>query len=965
MAKQDNDPIQDFVNYCKSNIIGDEKGEAQTFLDKLFVAYGWADGHKQAGAILEFRIKDTKKRTTNFGDLVWPKKVLIEMKKRGENLAVHLQQATDYWFKLAEHRPKYVILCNFDEFWIYDFDIKVYDPIDIVKLEELPSRKEVFGFLFPKAITPVFGRDKEDVTEKAAEQIAAMFKSMVKRKIPPHDALHYSLQCIVSLFAEDVGLLPNKIFSQLVEECSRKGASSYDLLGELFAHMNREGITPAGRYEGVDYFNGGLFKVIKPIELTEHEISLLEAATYKNWQHVNPAIFGSFFETNLDKELRHELGAHYTHEIDIKRIVNPVIVQPWTSRIEEATELEEYLEILTDLTKFKVLDPACGSGNFLFVAFRELKLLEKKVFSLILENAKPSHKNKFQKFLTAYPFVNTKQFYGLDINPTAVEIAKVTLMVAKELSILESDEHLYDNKFKPLPLDNLDENIICTDALITEKGNQTEWPEVDAIIGNPPFQARSKMLSEFGREYLNKLWDAYPEMNRYADFCTYWFYKAFKSQKKNSYAGLVATNTIKQNNSRESSLDYILENGGEIIDAVSSMPWAGDAAVHVSLISWKKGKHVGEKHLYNLDDKENLQVHSLEFINSSLSLFTDVSKALSLPTNKKPKKCFKGQKHGHASFLVDKSAALKFIGADKKNSDVLKPYLIGDELVSATGSQPSRFVIDFSALDIIQSSKYKQLFKIIEDEVLPVRKRDAEKEKTQNDELLKKNPRARVSNSYQQYFSTWWQIIGKRQDLLKEFKSLKRYIACSEVSLRPIFEFISTEIRPNATINVFTFDDYYSFGIIQSNLHWLWWTNKGSTLGETYRYTNDPVWDTYPWPQKITQNQAEKVAEAAMNLHKERTRTLRDNKMSLRELYRLLEQPGKNPIKDLHSTLNKAVIEAYGFDEKKDLLAQLLELNLSIANNEQNKISVQGPGWPESIKGKEKFVTDDCVEFEN
>lgn len=963
MAKQNNDPIQDFVNYCKANIKGDEKGEAQTFLERLFIAYGWPDGHKQAGATFEYRVKDTRKRTTSFGDLVWPKIVLIEMKKRDENLAVHLQQATDYWFKLAGNRPKYIILCNFDEFWIYDFDIKVYDPIDIVKLEELPTRKEVFGFLFPKPITPVFGRDKEDVTAKAAEQIAAMFKSMVKRKTSPHDALHYSLQCIVSLFAEDVGLLPNKIFSRLVEECSRKGSSSYDLLGQLFENMNKEGITPAGRYEGVDYFNGGLFKEIKPIELTEHEISLLEAATYKNWQHVNPAIFGSFFETNLDKELRHELGAHYTHEIDIKKIVNPVIVQPWTKRIEEAHELEEYLEILTDLTKFKVLDPACGSGNFLFVAFRELKLLEKKVFSLILENAKPADKHKFPKFLTNYPFVNTKQFYGIDLNPTAVEIAKVTLMVAKELSFLESDQHLYDNKFKPLPLDNLDENIICTDALLTANGTQTKWPEVDAIIGNPPFQSKKNMQEEFGLEYMNKLREAYPEVPGRADFCVYWFYKAHKNLKHNAYAGLVGTNTISQNYSREGSLDYIVRNGGEIINAVSSQDWAGDAAVYVSIVNWKKGIYEGEKVLYYYEDKE-LRSANMAVINSRLSLQVDLSEAQALTCNKKPKNVFQGQTHGHEGFLLSKNEALKILKKYPSYGKVLKPYLNGDELVSTFNSQPSRFVIDFTFYDVVQAAAFKELFQVVELLVLPERKLKAKEQEEENSKVREKNHEAKVNLHHVNFLNNWWKLSYGREDLLNHMKDHKRYIACPQTLLRPTFEFFSTEINPSQSLYYFGFDDYYSFGIIQSQLHWEWLKTTGATLGDTYRYNTTKTWDTFPWPQKPTQKQVEKVAEAAKKLHYERTKTLTEHKMSLRDLYRLLEQPGKNPIKELHLTLDKAIIEAYGFADKKDLLTQLLELNLSVAKREENRLSVQRPGWPENIKGKEEFITDDFVEFE-
>lgn len=962
MAKQD--LLTDFVSYCQKHIKGDEKGEAQIFLDRFFTALGWPEGLKGAGAECEYRVRDTKKKTTSFGDLVWKKRVLIEMKKREENLAVHLQQATDYWFKLAGDRPQYIILCNFDEFWIYDFNVKVFDPVDVVNLAELPARKEAFGFLLPKPVTPVFGKDKEDVTELAAEKIAAMYRSMVKRKVPPQQALHYALQCIVSLFAEDVGLLPDKIFSRIIEECIKKKASPYDLIGGLFHEMNKPGITPAGYYQGVDYFNGGLFKNTVALELTEHEINMLEAGADKSWRQVNPAIFGSFFENNLDKDLRHELGAHYTHEIDIKKIVNPVIVQPWMARMEQAETIDDCFALLTELCRFKVLDPACGSGNFLFVAFREMKLLERKLFALIFEKTKPADKNKLHKFLTTYPFVNTQQFYGIDLNPTAVEIAKVTLMVAKELSILEQD-HRYDNKFKPLPLDNLDENIICADALLTADGRQRPWPEVDAIIGNPPFQARSKMLSEFGREYLNKLWDAYPEMNRYADFCTYWFYRAHKHLKPGCYAGLVGTNTIRELNSRESSLDYIVANGGEIFNAVSSQKWSGEAAVSVSIVNWKKGVYEGQKRLYFYNQNSDLAGIVIPVISPTLSNKTDVTSAKSILTNSpKPPICIMGQKHGHEGFLLDKNSALKEIKKDKNLTKVLRPYLIGSELVANIASQPERFVIDFSQLDINASACYKSLFELISVKVLPQRKADAEKEIEENKKILAKNPQARVSKSYQQYYNTWWQLIGKRPELLRLMSKSGRYIAVSAVSKRNIFEFISTEIRPNASLITFQLDDYYSFGIIQSELHWAWWKSISSTLEDRFRYTINPVWDTFPWPQAPTKKQVEKVAKAALALHQKRTQTLREHQMSLRDLYRLLEQPGKNPIKDLHAALDAAVLEAYGFDAKQDVLTQLLELNLATAAREAGGQPVQAPGWPEKIPGKEAFITEDCVRFE-
>ena len=954
--------LQDFVSYCQRHIKGDEKGEAQIFLDRFFTALGYPEGLKGAGAECEFRVRDTKKKTTSFGDLVWKKRVLIEMKKKDENLSVHLQQATDYWFKLAGDRPQYIILCNFDEFWIYDFNLKVFDPVDVVKLVDLPTRKEAFGFMLPKPVTPVFGKDKEDVTEKAAQQVAAMYRSMTKRRVPNHEALHYTLQCIVSLFAEDVGLLPDKIFSRIIEECIQKKASPYDLIGGLFNEMNKPGITPAGYYKGVDYFNGGLFKEIKAIELTSYEIDMLEGSANKNWRHVNPAIFGSFFEGNLDKDLRHELGAHYTHEIDIKKIVNPVIVQPWMQRIEEAETIDDCFVLLTELTKFKVLDPACGSGNFLFVAFREMKLLERKLFALILEKSKSTDKNKYHKFLTTYPFVNTQQFYGIDLNPTAVEIAKVTLMVAKELSILEKD-HNYDNKFSPLPLDNLDENIICADALLNEDGSQQQWPEVDAIIGNPPFQSKNKMQQEFGVEYINKLRNAYPEVPGRADFCVYWFYKAHQQLKPNAFAGLVGTNTIRQNYSREGSLDYIVHHGGEIFNAVSSQDWSGDAAVFVSIANWKKGKYDGDKVLYFYDGKE-LKSAKQPIINSSLSLETDVTEAKVLETNKKPKRVFQGQTHGHEGFLLEKNQALKILKKHSSYSEALKPFLIGDELVAAVGAQPSRFVIDFTLIDVIKAATYKELFQRVEMMVLPERKEKGEEQEKENKKALKLNPKTKVNKHHINFLNNWWKLSYGREDMLKQLEIKKRYVACARVTQRPIFEFYSTDIRPNDKVMAFMFDDYYTLGVIQSNIHWKWFLEKCTTLAETPNYNSAAIWDTFPWPQNPTQKQVEKVAEAAMKLHRERTKTLKEHNMSLRDLYRLLEQPGKNPIRDLHAALDKAVMEAYGFDEKKDLLSQLLALNLSIAAREEQKEKVQAPGWPEQCKGKEKFITDDCVRFE-
>ncbi len=945
--------LSEFVEYCQRHIKGDEKGEAQIFLDHFFTALGYPAGLKGAGAECEYRVKQGNKKSTSFADLVWKPRVLIEMKKRDEDLSIHLQQASAYWMNLVPDRPEYVILCNFDEFWIYNFNVAVYQPQDVVLLEELPTRAEAFGFLLPKKREPIFQKDRVDVTGEVAKEVSYAFKSMLKRKVPHDVALCYCLQCIVAMFSEDVELLPHQIFTRLIQECEKEPGSgfdkvskSYDLIGGLFREMNTMGISEGELYRGVDYFNGGLFKKTTALELTKFEVERFATLAAKKWQNVNPAIFGNIFEQNLETDERHKLGAHYTHEIDIKKIVNPVIVEPWTERIEEADTIDEFKQLLIELSEYKVLDPACGSGNFLFVAFKEMKLLEGRLMArwkaAIAKDGK--RLKEFQHFWSNHKFVTTDQFYGMDIKPDAVELAKVTLMVAKELAWIENNKR-FESNISPLPLDTLDKNIICCDALLNGAA-QREWPDVDAIIGNPPYQSKNKMQQEFGLEYLNKLRAAYPEVPGRADFCVYWYYSAHNRLKPEGYAGLVGTNTIRQNYSREGSLDYIVKNGGEIFNAVSSQVWSGEAAVFVSIVNWKKGKYKGVHRLYNADGKGEQILHERDSINSSLSLQVDVTSAKVLECNKEPKRAFQGQTHGHEGFLMSRVDGERMLKKHPEYEEVLKPFLIGDELLGNVNAEFERYVIDFSKHDIVAASKFKELFSIVERKVLPDRKRAGEKEEARNKALRKDDEKAKINKHKSNFLKTWWKISWSKEELVDLLNESKKYIAISRVSKRPIFEFISTEIRPSDALMAFCFEDYYSFGVIQSSLHFNWFVEKCSTLEGRYRYTTDSVWDTFPWPQTPTKKQIEKVTKAAQTLHEQRTKTLKDYNMSLRDLYRLIEQPGKNAIRDLHEKLDAAVMEAYGFSKDKDVLEQLLELNLEVAGKEKRGEKVRGAGLP-------------------
>jgi type II restriction/modification system DNA methylase subunit YeeA len=307
-----------------------------------------------------------------------------------------------------------------------------------------------------------------------------------------------------------------------------------------------------GRYADVRYFNGGLFNVVEPIDLSRDECQLLLEASSEKWSSVAPPIFGTLFQGSMDQERRHAIGAHFTSEADIQKVVLPTIVSPWQERIDRATSLKDLEALADEILRFRVLDPACGSGNFLYVAYRELVNLEMDILRKIHEQ----FGDRARKAIGSHSLVSTTQFHGIDIDPFAVELAKVTLMLGKRVAVAETRDNVFsaqkDLPFEfeaPLPLDNLDRNIIADDALFCA------WPATDVIIGNPPYQSKNKIQQELGPAYVNRVRARYPDVPGRADYCVYWFRRAHDELAPGARAGLVGTNTIRQNYSREGGLD--------------------------------------------------------------------------------------------------------------------------------------------------------------------------------------------------------------------------------------------------------------------------------------------------------------------------------------------------------------------------------------------------------------------------
>jgi hypothetical protein len=955
--------LTEFIDWVGEHITGDEKGEAQIFLDRLFKGFGHA-GWKEAGAICEKRIKNDS-GGTSFADCVWKPAVVIEMKKRGTDLTKHYSQAFTYWTRLVPNRPRYAVLCNFDEFWIYDFETQLDIPVDKVRLQELPKKFGPLNFLFPGDVAPVFGNHQESVTRHAADKLAQCFNLMIKRGVDQPLAQRFILQMLMALFAEDIGLLEKYFVTEVLNQCKSK-QDTYDLLGGLFEAMNTKGGVKGGRFKGVAYFNGGLFAEPARVELDADQRTLLKEAAQFDWSKVRPEIFGTIFEHSLGQVARHATGAHFTSPVDIMKVVGPTIVAPWSEQIESADTLGRLKELLTRIENFTVLDPACGSGNFLYVAYRELKRLEARIYDRMAVEYKSVDPQQ-----RSFGFVSTRNFYGMDINPFAVDIAKVTMMLAHKLSIDEL--HINENA---LPLDNLDANFLAGDSLITADGTRALWLKADVIIGNPPFLGAKLLKPAYGADYVEKVRAAYPEVPGMADFCVYWFRRAHDELKPCTAAdplagraGLVGTQNIRNNASRVGSLDYIAATG-TVLNAVDNQPWSGEANVHVSIANWvktqdskllpkmrqlwfkvdpvsrglrqRRGAGPASKH-YVLDMRE------VNFITASLSDKVDVTGAAALAVNKSVLVC-QGITPGHASFVLSNAERAAMTAVNAKNNEVIHPYMIGDDILGI--GKPSRWLLDFEDRTILQAQTYKRPFAHVQLTVLPDRQDKAD---------VGKDVAGNLRPHHKAFLAKWWQLSYSRPELAQAIRQVPRYLACSRITKRPLFVFVCSSVQPGDALQAFVLADDYSFGILQAAPHMQWFIAKSSKLTERLRYTPESVFDTFPWPQAPTKGQIEAVAAAGVALRQLRAKSIQGAGGGLRALYRTIELPGKNPLKDAHDALDAAVLAAYGFSPRKDILQQLLDLNTAVAANIAAGQAVTGPGVPASYKSVKKLMTQDCL----
>lgn len=878
--------LEGFRDWVKAHCQGRERGEAQVFLDRFFQCFGYG-GVLDAKGTFEFAQKRSSKGgNTGFMDCLFPGIAIFEMKQRGSSLNEHYNQLLTYWTHCVP-KPAVGILCNFDEFWIYDFNIQVDTPVQTLTLDELSQHPEALLFMLGKK--PRFNQNLVDITEDAAAEISGLYRSILERRekydASEEDIQRFVLQCVLCLFAEDIGLLPENLFTDLLNDCRNNPKDSYNLLHGLFTQMNNKKEARGGRFKGVRYFNGGLFSTITPVELEKSELESLYRIGYKyRWEKVRPSIFGTIFE----KAIGHHQGSHFTSEVDIYKIVNPTIVRYWDERIEKAgTSIASLKKCLTGLRKYKVLDPACGSGNFLYIAFQEMKRLEKRIMDLIAEHAKTAKDLQGAQISMVSPM----QLYGIEIKPFAVELARLTLEIGRKVAV---------NKFglheDVLPLDNLNDNIICADALFID------WPEVDAIIGNPPFIGKSIVRLELGDDYIEKVWSAFADMPRNIDYCAYWFRKAH--DQKTDRIGLVATNSISQGFSREASLDYIIQNSGVIYDAISTQTWSGEAKVHVSIVNWCKSK----------SSKIFLDQMPVNYINSSLKAEASIVRAGRLQVNLNH--CFAGVQPNSKNFLISKEKALEWINTVPQNASILKVFSMGRNLSDSPDLLSDRWIIDFGTLSLEEASKYTLPFEHVKKYVKPERE-------TNREAVLREK---------------WWRFKRTNVDMRQAIEHLEFCFAVPRVSKWCIFVIFPVQTMLPGDLNmVVASDDFYILGVLNSKHHRDWVKAQCSTLKGDTRYTNTTCFETFPFLWDADEKLKKPVRDIMTELETYRMEEMKARQWGITKLYNAFFHEPASKLHKLHQKLDEAVCKVYGWKYKpdKNYNEDLFHLNQKLYEQEQ------------------------------
>ena len=814
-----------------------------------------------------------------FADVWWQGKFGWEYKRKGKykDLAEAYRQLCQY--REALGNPPLLIVSDIARIEIHTNFTGTAKQVHAVRLEDMdkPEALDLLRRVFsdPQSFCPTVLR--EVVTQEAARHIGAIAQTLQSRGHDAHTAAHFLMKCMFCLFAEDVALLPEKLFSHLLDQWHDRPDDLRDRMTDLFDKMRRGG---AFGTERIPRFNGGLFDTSGALELSDNEIAVLRLAAKQDWSSVEPAIFGTLFQRSLDPTKRAQIGAQFTGRDDIMLVVEPVVIAPLRAEWEAVkAEVEDLLarrsqakakgginkKISRRLQAFderlaavRILDTACGSGNFLYVGIQQLLELEKEVITYA---ARPEIQ------LGLLPTVRPSQLHGIEINPYAAELAQVVIWIGY-LQWMRDNGFGYPSNPILEPLQTIENRDAILDLSNPKLPVPAEWPEADFIIGNPPFLG-SKVFRQNGLpdDYVAAMYAAY-DLPKTSDLCCYWFEQArcVIEKRPGTRVGLLATQGIRGGDNR-TVLERIKQTG-EIFMAWSDRDWILEGAnVHVSIIGFGAG-NVGRGNApASLPQSEPtpglapaymLDGRRVAHINADLTADEDTSKARALAENANI--AFMGDTKGGAFDITCEEVRHLLAQPNpngKANSDVLVPWVNGSDI---TKRDRGLWIIDFGCeMPMNEAAAYESPFKVIVERVQP----------------------KRANNRRETYAKRWWIHVEARPSMREAILVLTRYIITCRVSKHRLFQWQRNPTMPDSATFVFARSNDYFFGVLHSSIHELWARRMGTQLREVesgFRYTPTTCFETFPlpWPpgnEPVAPN-ADRIAEAARELNDQRERWL-------------------------------------------------------------------------------------------
>ena len=916
-----------------------------------------------------------------------------EYKRPDGDLAKALKQLMTY--ALALDNPPLLVVSDTRLIQVHTHFTGTPSEVHTFALDDLadPAARDKLRCLFtaPERFRPA--RTTAAVTAEAARKFAELAEALRKRGHDKDRVARFLDRCLLCLFAEDVGLLPGRLFERLVDKSQAEPDKLGARLADLFRAMQAGGDFAL---EDIPWFNGGLFDQPEALPLALPEIQILLAAARLDWQAIDPSIFGTLFERGLDPDKRSQLGAHYTDPASIERIIRPVVVEPllaeWAAtraeiearltRLadEEAAHAEEVKAIeaaaiasasragldtlpkkrkafqdrtrklrpeaqalfdgyLERIRAYRVLDPACGSGNFLYLALKALKDVEHRAG---LEAEALGLQRKLG--IEASP----ANVLGIELNPYAAELARLTVWIGELQWMLA---HGYPIRRDPIlqPLDHIE----CRDAVLAPDGSEAPWPAVDAIVGNPPFLGDKKMRGELGADYTEALRRCYAgRVPGGADLVTYWFEKAraqIVAAGQARCAGLVATQAIRAGANRK-VLERIV-GSGRIFDAWADEPWINEgAAVRVSLVCFEGGG----------DGPATLNGHPCQEIYADLTSPGSGGAGLDLtaavPLQENAGIAFQGPVKVGA-FDIPGKLARSWLGRPnpngRPNADVLRPWANGQDLARRP---TDTWIIDFGAdMPEMNAALFELPFAHVLTNVKPMR------------DAGQRESRKRF----------WWRHGETVPAMRREMAGLSRFIATPRVAKHRFFVWLSSHVLPDSRLYAICRDDDATFGILHSRIHEVWSLANASMhgVGNDPTYNAKSCFETFPVPEGLTPRDtaaqaaggsapclagsiaAENIAAAARRLVELRDTWLNPPKWTERvpEVVpgypdRILPKPGfeaelkKRTLTNLynarpawlahaHAALDAAVAQAYGWTDytpampDEEILRRLLALN--------------------------------------